>query len=90
MINYAKPPMFRWIDLEKSMGYDAKGCISPTQVELVNKKFVDAEAEIKRAKIIVKLFDMHKETGVTGFVDEEYGFIDEPIYKGALHLLENS
>jgi citrate lyase subunit beta / citryl-CoA lyase len=76
-----------WIDLEKSMGYDAKGCISPDQVRLANEKFVDEEAQIQRAKVIVKLFEMHRETGVTGFVDEEYGFIDEPIYKGALALL---
>ncbi|WP_373002390.1 CoA ester lyase [Sulfurimonas sp.] len=76
-----------WIDLEKSMGYDAKGCISPDQVRLTNEKFVDEEDQIKRAQVIVKLFEMHRETGVTGFVDEEYGFIDEPIYKGALALL---
>lgn len=76
-----------WLELEKQMGYDAKGCISPMQVELVNKKFVNEELEIKRAKIIVKLFEMYQEEGITGFVDDQYGFIDEPIYKGALVLL---
>jgi len=81
--------MFReWIELEKSMGYDSKGCISPGQVKLVNETFVDEEAQLKRAHVIVKLFEMHEEQGITGFVDEEYGFIDEPIYKGALALLE--
>ena len=78
----------RWLELEKSMGYDAKGCISPTQVELVNKTFVNEEALIARAKIVVKLFELHRDEGITGFVDEEYGFIDEPIYKGALALLD--
>lgn len=77
----------KWIELEKSMGYDAKGCISPNQVKLVNAMFVDKEVEIKKAKVIIKLFEMHREEGITGFVDEEYGFIDEPIYKGALALL---
>lgn len=77
-----------WLELEESMGYDAKGCLSPNQVKLVNATFVDKEAEIKRAKVIIKLFEMHREEGITGFVDEEYGFIDEPIYKGALALLE--
>ena len=77
----------RWLELEKSMGYDAKGCISPGQVALVNKVFVDKEEEIKRAKVIVKLFEMYRDEGITGFVDEEYGFIDEPIYKGALALI---
>ena len=76
-----------WIELEKSMGYNSKGCISPKQVELVNKIFVDEEEQIERAQVIVKLFEMHQEQGITGFVDDEYGFIDEPIYKGALTLL---
>lgn len=77
----------QWIALEKSMGYDSKGCISPGQVKLVNAVFVDEEEQIKRAEVIIKLFEMHKEQGITGFVDDEYGFIDEPIYKGALALL---
>ena len=80
----------QWLELEKSMGYDVKGCLSPNQVKLVNRMFVDKEAEIKRAKIIIRLFEMHQEEGITGFVDEEYGFIDEPIYKGALALLEQA
>ena len=79
----------KWIELEKSMGYDAKGCISPDQVKLVNETFVNEEAQIKRAQVIVKLFEMHAEMGITGFVDDEYGFIDEPIYKGALALLNS-
>jgi len=77
-----------WLELEKEMGFDAKGCISPAQVELVNKIFINSELEIQRAKTVVKLFEMHKEMGITGFVDEEYGFIDEPIYKGALSVLQ--
>lgn len=79
----------QWLELEKSMGYDAKGCISPNQVKLTNKMFVDELSQIKRAKVIVKLFEMHQREGITGFVDDEYGFIDEPIYKGALALLGN-
>jgi len=79
-----------WLDLEKSMGYDAKGCISPMQVKLVNEKFVNDEALIKRAQTIIKLFEMHRKEGIAGFVDEEYGFIDEPVYKGALALLKSS
>ncbi len=77
----------RWLELEKSMGYTSKGCISPQQALHVEKFFVDEVKELERAKTIVKLFEMHKAEGVTGFVDEEFGFIDEPIYKGALALL---
>ncbi len=78
----------KWLELEKKMGYDAKGCISPKQVTLVNEIFIDKEKEVKRAQTIVKLFEMHKDEGITGFVDEEFGFIDEPIYKGALNILK--
>lgn len=77
----------KWITLEKSMGYDAKGCISPEQAKLVNRMFADSEREIRRAKTIIRLFELKREEGITGFEDDEFGFIDEPIYKGALALL---
>ncbi len=77
----------KWLELEKRIGYDSKACLSPNQVKLVNTIFADKEVELKRAKVIVKLFEMYRDKGITGFVDEEYGFIDEPIYKGALALL---
>jgi len=79
-----------WLYLEKSMGYDAKGCISPTQVSIVNEVFADEEKEISRAKTIVKLFELKREEGITGFEDDEFGFIDEPIYKGALAILNKN
>ncbi|MFA5232774.1 MAG: aldolase/citrate lyase family protein [Sulfurimonas sp.] len=77
----------KWIALEKSMGYDAKGCISPEQAKLVNKMFANNEREINRAITIIRLFELKREEGITGFEDDEFGFIDEPIYKGALALL---
>lgn len=79
-----------WLTLEREMGYDAKGCISPQQALLVNDFFKDFQEEIARAKVIVKLFEMHQAEGITGFVDESYGFIDEPVYKGALALLSQN
>ncbi len=77
-----------WLELEKSMGYTAKGCISPKQVTAVHEVLVDEVAEIERAHVIIQLFEMNREMGITGFVDDEYGFIDEPIYKGAKALLD--
>ena len=76
-----------WLDLEKKMGFDAKGCLSPKQVEQVQTTFgIDKEALI-RAQHIVDRFEEQREQGVTGFSDDKYGFIDEPIYKGALVLI---
>lgn len=76
-----------WISLEKSMGYDAKGCISPNQAKLVSEMFLKDKDDIQKARKIVELFEKNRDNGITGFVDDEYGFIDEPIYKGALALL---
>lgn len=78
-----------WLELEKMMGYDAKGCIAPVQVELIHEIFGHSESEIARAQEIVRLFEEQCAQGVSGFVDERYGFIDEPIYKGALSVLTN-
>ncbi len=77
-----------WVELEKSMGYDAKGCISPKQVEIVNDVFARPKEEIERAKEIVRLFEEKRSEGITGFSHPKYGFIDEPIYKGALAILK--
>jgi citrate lyase subunit beta / citryl-CoA lyase len=76
-----------WLELEKMMGFDAKGCIAPAQVLLIHEIFGHGEAEIERCREIVRLFEEHSAQGVSGFVDERYGFIDEPIYKGALAVL---
>ena len=78
-----------WLSLEKRMGYKSKGCISPDQVRLADKIFLDNTQEIEKANKIIKLFESQRKMGITGFTDAELGFIDEPIYKGALNLLEN-
>ena len=79
-----------WLALEKKMGFDAKGCLSPAQAEAANSMFgIDKEA-LKQAEEIVRLFEEMREDGVTGFSHADYGFIDEPIYKGALALLQNN
>ncbi len=77
-----------WLEIEKEMGYSAKGCLSPQQVSDTHKVFGFSEAEIKRAKHMVMLFELKRDEGITGFSDDRYGFIDEPIYKGALAILK--
>jgi citrate lyase subunit beta/citryl-CoA lyase len=76
-----------WLELEKMMGYGAKGCISPQQAEQLQKSFGISDEERARAAYIIRRFEEERAKGITGFSDERYGFIDEPIYKGALALL---
>ena len=76
-----------WLDLEKEMGFDAKGCIAPAQAELIHEVFGHSAAEIERCREIVRLFEEHASRGVSGFTDDRFGFVDEPIYKGALAVL---
>ena len=77
-----------WLALERMMGYDAKGCISPLQAETVRRFFTADDAALQKAREIVALFEAARAEGVTGFTHETYGFIDEPIYKGALAVLK--
>lgn len=78
-----------WLELEKMMGFDAKGCISPAQVSLIHEIFGHSETEIERCREIVRLFEEQQTHGISGFTDERFGFIDEPIYKGALAVLNS-
>ncbi|BCD60016.1 MULTISPECIES: CoA ester lyase [unclassified Nitratiruptor] len=75
-----------WCKYEKTMGFSAKACISPKQVEIANRIF--ASFDIERAKYIKKRFEEMAKQGITGFRDEKYGFIDEPIYRDALNILK--
>ncbi len=76
-----------WCKKEADMGFSAKGCISPAQVEIVNRIF--RSADLERARYIKERFEAMAAQGITGFSDERYGFIDEPIYKDALNILGN-
>lgn len=88
--DYKNSDGFRhWLELEKSIGLDAKGCITPDQVQLAHEAFGVSEGEIQRCHTVIKLFEEYKAKGMTGFADERYGFIDEPIYKGALAVLKS-
>jgi len=76
-----------WCRYEKSMGFHAKGCISPTQVNIANSIFQPEIEEIERAREIVKLFEAEPDN--SSIVSDIYGFVDEPVYKGAKRLLES-
>ena len=77
----------KWCEKEKMMGFESKACMGPAQVEVANRVFGVDEEEIKKAKEIVSLFEKNLKKGISGFMSEKYGFIDEPIYRDALLVL---
>ncbi len=80
----------QWCEHEKQMGFVSKACMGPKQVEIANRIFGVDEAMLIRAKHIKEAFERHATQGINGFMDEKYGFIDEPIYKDALLVLETN
>ena len=54
---------------------------------MANRVFTPNPEEIERARAIVRSFEAEAEKGSTGFVHQQYGFIDDPIYRGAIGLL---
>jgi len=77
----------KWCEKEKSMGYSAKSCLGPKQVEIANEVFSVYEDELEKARYIKERFEEMSKEHVSGFMDAKYGFIDEPIYKDALLIL---
>lgn len=78
----------RWCEREREMGFTAKACMGPAQVEIANEIFGPTEEELHRAREIKAAFEAASAEGVHGFMHEKYGFIDEPIYRDALNVLE--
>jgi citrate lyase subunit beta/citryl-CoA lyase len=74
----------KWCNKLKAMGYKSASCLSPKQVLIANEIFRTDETKVKKALYIKEIFEKNKAEGITGFSDEKYGFIDEPIYKDAL------
>ncbi len=77
-----------WCQKEKLMGFSGKACMGPKQVAIANEVFRKSAYEIERAKEIKEFFEKHTKEGENGVMHHKYGFIDEPIYKDALLLLE--
>ena len=80
----------QWCEKLKTMGFASASCLSPKQVDIANSVFKIESKEIEKAKYIKDLFEKNKFDGICGFSDEKYGFIDEPIYKDALLLLDSA
>lgn len=86
---YSDSQTFRaWCKHEKMMGYETKACMGPAQVDIANEVFGIDKSVIQRAKYIKNIFEKNASMGINGFMDERYGFIDEPIYRDALLTLQ--
>jgi citrate lyase subunit beta/citryl-CoA lyase len=87
---YRDTETFRaWCLKERQMGFGTKACMGPAQAQIANEVFGLSAESIERARHIKSAFEAHAAQGVNGFMDEHYGFIDEPIYKDALLILSN-
>jgi len=78
-----------WCEREKMMGFETKACMGPKQVEIANSVFGINKYELERAMHIKEAFEKNAANGINGFMDEKYGFIDEPIYRDSLLILNN-
>ncbi len=78
-----------WCEREKIMGFESKACMGPKQVHIANEIFGINKYETERALHIKEVFEAHSAQGINGFMDETYGFIDEPIYRDSLLILNN-
>ena len=76
-----------WCEHEKMMGFESKACMGPKQVAIANGIFNTDEEALIRAKHIKEVFEKESAKGNNGFMDDQYGFIDEPIYRDALLIL---
>lgn len=78
-----------WCQHEKMMGFESKACMGPKQVQIANEIFSINTYEQLRALHIKEAFEFNSAKGINGFMDERYGFIDEPIYRDSLLILNN-
>ncbi len=79
----------KWCEYEKNMGFTSKACMGPKQAVIANEIFDIDKTQILRAKYIKEIFELNSSKGMNGFMDDRYGFIDEPIYRDALNILKN-
>ena len=79
-----------WCEREKMMGFTSKACMGPKQVAIANEVFALDKNVYMRAQHIKEAFETHAKQGINGFMDETYGFIDEPLYRDALLILKGS
>ena len=80
---------YNWCKYERTLGFESKACMGPKQVDMANRIFNITQYEIEKAEHIKQHFEAQSAQNNHGFIDEKYGFIDEPIYRDSLLILNN-
>jgi citrate lyase subunit beta / citryl-CoA lyase len=70
----------------KSLGFDGKACVHPSQIRGIHDAFTPSKAEIAKAKRIVMAFDDAQAKGL-GVVSLESKMIDPPVVKRATQVV---
>lgn len=73
----------------KGLGMNAKSCIHPNQIDVVNTVFSPSEKEIEYAKKIMQALSQNKDNQ-TGAFSVDGKMIDKPIIERAMKLLEKA
>jgi citrate lyase subunit beta/citryl-CoA lyase len=79
----------QWTVHLRSLGFRSSACMGPKQVEIANQIFENDAHEVQRALHIIKIFEENQSININGFMDDRYGYIDEPIYRDACNVLKN-
>ena len=74
--------------LARSLGYQGKLCIHPSQVPVVNQTFAPTEAEINEARTLVQTFEREALATGRAAVQIRGKMVDTPIYQRARRLLD--
>ncbi|MEJ2497632.1 MAG: hypothetical protein P8Y43_09230, partial [Sulfurovaceae bacterium] len=72
------------LNMFDAIGWDYPPCNATTIITQPQAVIV---TEPESAAKIKELFEASAKKGINGFMDETYGFIDEPIYKDAIGLI---
>ncbi|MDO8616182.1 MAG: CoA ester lyase [Dehalococcoidia bacterium] len=74
--------------LARSLGYQGKLCIHPTQVAIANRVFRPSDNEVAEARVIVEAFERDGLAQGRAAIPLEGRMVDTPIYWRAKRLLE--
>jgi citrate lyase subunit beta/citryl-CoA lyase len=73
--------------ISKALGFEGMGCIHPRQIPVIHDVFKPGEAEIARAKMIIRAYEKAEKEG-HGVVSLGTKMIDPPVVKRALQIIE--